>query len=500
LVRLGNLFISTPLSSGEGSILRQASSDLRLYVSDPQGLQGPFVAAQGILVHILGENAFAVLLPSAVIGSTTVLVIYLMTSEIMSQGGLSSNRTIAILAALLAATSQWHVSLSRSGMEIVILPLLMCTAMYWLLVALRKSAPSASAQEATAPELRRSPVRTHYRIRGREKLHRSYRRRIARDASPAGDVPPARAIVIPALFYYIGCGICTGLACDLEPGLWLVPLIIAGLLIVWHWRMPKGFQASRTGLAWLIGSALLAGSPVVWHYLSNVVGFPKGSGLLARSSVAATLHPVLSQPFWVQAADNFGGALNLLISQDYTAGYPSAGGASIIPVLLGPFFFLGLLALLIHWRSVESLVLVLLIALPVVASVAVGTPTSVIEAASVLPALCIVPALGLYELVSRLGHLPIVLDRINGARVFSTPEQIGRILLLGFLLFSTVRTFFWYFEASLPPHQNQYNASWTGAPVVYRDQESAAGLVLVSLELDTGASSAGKPYVIMGRR
>jgi hypothetical protein len=493
LVRLGNLFISTPLSSGEGNILRQASSDLRLYVSDPQGLQGPFVAAQGILVHILGENAFAVLLPSAVIGSITVLVIYLMTSEIMRQGGLSSNRTIAILAALLAATSQWHVSLSRSGMEIVILPLLMCTAMYWLLVALRKSAPGASAQGATAPEPSRPPLRVHRRIRVRENPHRRYRRRITRDVSSAEDDPPTRTVVIPALFYYIGCGICTGLACDLEPGLWLVPLIIAGLLIVWHWRMPKGFHASRTGLAWLIGSALIAGSPVVWHYLNNVVGFPKGSGLLARSSVGATLHPVLSQPFWVQASDNFGGALNLLISQDYTAGYPSAGGASIIPVLLGPFFFLGLLALLIRWRRFESLVLVLLIALPVVASVAVGTPTSVIEAASVLPALCIVPALGLYELVSRLGHLPIVLDRINGARVFSTPEQIGRILLLGFLLFSTVRTFFWYFEASLPPHQDQYNASWTGSPVVYGDQESATGIVLVSMEPQTGASTAAKP-------
>jgi hypothetical protein len=313
---------------------------------------------------------------------------------------------------------------------------------------------------------------------------------------PTGEVTAARVFSIPALFYYIGCGICTGLACDLEPGLWLVPLIIAGLLIVWHSRMPKGFQVSRTGLAWLVGSALIAGSPVVWHYLSNVVGFPKGSSLLARSSVGASLHPVLSQPFWVQAADNFGGALNLLISQDYTAGYPSAGGATIIPVLLGPFFFLGLLALLIRWRSFESLVLVLLIALPLVASVAVGTPTSVIEAASVLPALCIVPALGLYELVSRLGHLPIVLDRINGARVFSTPEQIGRILLLGFLLFSTVRTFFWYFEASLPPHQNQYNASWVGSPVVYGDQESTPGTIVVLSSAETGASSAGKPYVI----
>ncbi|MGO8948576.1 MAG: glycosyltransferase family 39 protein [Ktedonobacterales bacterium] len=465
LVRLGNLFTS-PLSGEEANVLLQYSSDLRLYVSDPEGLQGPFVAVQGVLVHIFGENAFAILLPSAVIGSLTVLVIYLMTNEIMRHAGISGYRTIAILAALLAATSQWHVSLSRSGVEVVILPLLMCTAMYWLLVALRKSAhnPNPAAAEPVTPG-------------GRSSLRARRRKRpVQRESAEASGqnepvITRARSMLFGSLIYYIGCGICTGLACDLEPGLWVVPLIIAGLLLVWHWRMPKESPVSPAGLIWLVGSAVLAGSPVIWHYLSNTVGFPKGSSLLARSSVAADLHPVLSEPFWVEAAHNFGGALNLLVSQDYTAGYPTNSGASIIPVLLGPFFFLGLLAILIRWRSFASQALMLLIALPFIASVAVGTPTSIILAASVLPAMCIVPALGLYEIVSRLGHLPIVLDRINGARIFSTPEQIGRILLLGFLLFSTVRTFFWYFEATLPPHQDQYNASWIGEPVASREQQ-----------------------------
>ncbi len=465
LVRLGNLFAATPVGSAEANILSQASSDLRLYVSDPEGLQGPFVAVQGVLVHIFGETAFAVLLPSAIVGSLTVLVIYLMTSEIMRHAELSSHRTIAILAALLAATSQWHVSLSRSGMEVVVLPLLMCTAMYWLLLALRKSAPNQSLARAAPAFTLYAAARRRFQVP--QRLRRAMARADGASSRQPELAPPAVHFGMQnSLYYYIGCGICTGLACDLEPGLWLVPLVIAGLLLVWRWRMPKESPVPAIGLIWLVGSALVVGSPVIWYYLSNIVGFPQGSSFLARTSIAANLHPLLAEPFWIEAAHNFGGALNLLISQDYTAGYPSSGGATIIPVLLGPFFFLGLLVILIRWRSFVSQVLLLLIALPLVASVAVGTPTSVIEAASVLPALCIVPALGLYELVSRLGHLPIVLDRIHGARVFSTPEQIGRILLLGFLLFSTVRTFFWYFEASLPPHQDQYNASWTGAPVV----------------------------------
>ena len=109
-----------------------------------------------------------------------------------------------------------------------------------------------------------------------------------------------------------------------------------------------------------------------------------------------------------------------------------------------------------------AMALLLLIALPLVASVAVGTPTGVIEAASVLPATCIVPALALYEIGIFLGHLPIVFDRMTGARVFSNPEQIGRLLLLLFLVVSTLRTFFWYFEATLPSAtSDQFQPSYT---------------------------------------
>ena len=103
----------------------------------------------------------------------------------------------------------------------------------------------------------------------------------------------------------------------------------------------------------------------------------------------------------------------------------------------------------------------LLIALPLLASVAVGTPTGVIEAASVLPATCIVPALALYEIGVFFGHLPIVFDRMTGARIFTNPEQIGRLLLLLFLVVSTLRTFFWYFEATLPnTTSNQFQPSF----------------------------------------
>jgi hypothetical protein len=206
-------------------------------------------------------------------------------------------------------------------------------------------------------------------------------------------------------------------------------------------------------------TALVSGAPALWYYVNRVIGFPNGSAVLARTSFPPRPGPSpLSLTFWGQVLHNAASTLDLLRSQDFSAGYPSTGGTPIIPALLLPFALLGLVTI-VRWRGFTSMAMLALIALPLLASVAVGTPTSVIDAASVLPALCIVPAIGLFTFGEWIGRALIVLDRTNGVRVFSSPERIGRIVLLIFLLVSTVRTFFWYFEATLPTPTQQWTPS-----------------------------------------
>ncbi|HEY1389742.1 MAG TPA: glycosyltransferase 87 family protein [Ktedonobacterales bacterium] len=428
LLRLGNLLAPLPTGSAEISTLKEISSDLKLVLTDPQGLHGPFVAIEKALVHVFGATPLAALLPSAVIGTLTVYVIYLLAREILRQGQWKGASTIALLSALLAATSRWHVSLSRSGMEVILLPLLMCTATLWLLMALRLSGTAAAAIKPGEPVDAQIP--------------RTRRR---------------------ALLLYAGCGVCTGLACDLAPGLWLLPMLVLTFLVVWRLRHPHLFKYWRQQLAVLVGIALVSGLPTIGYFLSLRVGLPPGSPLLARSSVQANPGPgVFSLDFWGQVLRNVGDVLRLLISQDFTSGYPAVGSSPIIPVLLTPIFIIGLGILLWRWKNPTAMALLLLTALPLVASIAIGASTGVIEAASVLPATCIIPALALYEIFTFLGHLPIVLDRMNGVRVFTTPEQIGRVLLLLFLVVSAIRTFFWYFESTLPSHAGtQQTPSWT---------------------------------------
>ncbi|HEX6820133.1 MAG TPA: glycosyltransferase family 39 protein [Ktedonobacterales bacterium] len=441
LLRLGNPFAI--VSSGSSGALQELGGDLKLYLVDPRGLHGPFVALQGIMVDIFGRTPLAALLPSAIIGTLTVFVVYLLAFEVTRQGKADGRRGVALVAALFAATSTWHVSLSRSGMEVVLVPLLVCTALYWLLLALRLNATREDSEESPDAS-RSSPHAGGAASRSSQRVDNPSRPRNPSRPKPAS--VEARCLALLA-----GCGVATGLACDIAPGLWLLPLLVGGVLIVWRWRVPKSFTHLGKGLVALFGAALLCGLPAVWTVVSPQIGFAPGSTLFARSSQPmAHLPAIVSRAFWGQVASNAGGALHILVAQDYSAGYPANGGTAILPAGLGWLFFLGVALVLLRWRDMTSLALVLLLALPLVASVAVGAPAAVIEAAAVLPATCIVPALALHAVANVFGHLPIVIDRVNGARVFNSPEQIARILLFVFLLITTIRTFFWYFEATLP--------------------------------------------------
>jgi hypothetical protein len=223
----------------------------------------------------------------------------------------------------------------------------------------------------------------------------------------------------------------------------------------------------RLALATLVASAFVSAIPALWTVVSPLIGFNVGSTIFARSSEAPTppLSP-LSGEFWARVGANALDVLRLLITQDYSAGYPAVGGEPIIPPYLGVFFYIGLALILyrlIRYRDLTALVLTLLLALPLLASVAIAAPTGVIEAASVLPATCIVPAVAIYTVAHWVGRFPIALDRMNGVRVFANPEQIGRLALFIFLMASAIRTFYWYFEASLPAEPgNGYTPSSVG--------------------------------------
>jgi hypothetical protein len=425
LTRLGNLFGSITPGSATGDALRQVSGDIRLILADSRGLEGPFNLLERILVAIFGPTPFAVLLPSAILGSLTVWLIYAVTVALFEYNNATRARSIGLLAALLAATSNWHVSLSRSGVQVVALPFLICLSLYLLLRAVRLKPPPP----------RDASIRRHVRHRRRQR--------------PA---PPNDHVVGTRLALFAASGLCAGLASDLASGLWVLPVLSVVAFLYARSRLPGWFAAGQREIGALVSAALLSGLPGLWHYsISRYIGFAPGAALLARSAP----HPPAISLAALQArlrdiVGNLGSVIHVLLAQDYSAGGPSASDAPIIPAIITPFFLLGVVLIVLRWRRVAAMTLLLLLALPLLTTVFVDAQPSVMGAACALPAMSMISALALWEVGKWLGSLPIALDRAHGARVFANPEYIGRFVLMVFLLVSTMRTFFWYFQATLP--------------------------------------------------
>ena len=251
LLRLGSLFSPVSATTPTGGALAEASGDLRLILSDPRGLEGPFSLIQRGVVALLGPTPFAILLPSAIIGSATVGIVYLLAGSVFSfdEHGAAA-RMVALLAALLAATSQWHVTLSRAGLQVVMLPFLTCLALYLLVRGLR--IPLAPTRLVT------------------RQARRGKRRRGAKRTESD---PTREGHARERLLLFAGSGVAAGLASDLAPGLWVLPLLLVVTLLVVRWRRPGWYQQSWRDVWALAATLAVVGIPGAWsYYLRGALG------------------------------------------------------------------------------------------------------------------------------------------------------------------------------------------------------------------------------------
>ncbi len=91
----------------------------------------PFVA-------IMGLNVWAVRLPSAILGVATVYLVYLL-ANVLFQKKNNQKITVGHLAALLLATSPWHIHFSRGGWEANAATFFLTLGLYYLVKSLENS-------------------------------------------------------------------------------------------------------------------------------------------------------------------------------------------------------------------------------------------------------------------------------------------------------------------------------------------------------------------------
>ncbi len=102
----------------------------QLFYRGNYGREGLFINAIGVSVRSFGNNGFGLRLPSAIVGTSAILLIYLLASELFTPA-------IGLWAAFFLATSFWHLNFSRIAFRAILVPTLLLAAFYGLFKAQR---------------------------------------------------------------------------------------------------------------------------------------------------------------------------------------------------------------------------------------------------------------------------------------------------------------------------------------------------------------------------
>ncbi|MDP3795363.1 MAG: hypothetical protein Q8R13_05610 [bacterium] len=121
-----------------------ATGDVRLFYPELGISAGVFVNLLAFALNVLGNAPWVLRLVSALVGTITMLGVYLVAKELfykrVSDGrtlGIPYADTIALTAAFFLAASFWHISFSRLGLSVILLPFFAAFSMYFLLRGLR---------------------------------------------------------------------------------------------------------------------------------------------------------------------------------------------------------------------------------------------------------------------------------------------------------------------------------------------------------------------------
>jgi len=89
-------------------------------------------------IKLFGLNEFATRLPSALLGTATVLLTYLLTKKLFFSASDRKKEILALLSSVVLAISPWHILLSRAAFEANVATFFIVLGLYLFLVSLHK--------------------------------------------------------------------------------------------------------------------------------------------------------------------------------------------------------------------------------------------------------------------------------------------------------------------------------------------------------------------------
>jgi 4-amino-4-deoxy-L-arabinose transferase-like glycosyltransferase len=117
--------------NGNDILEAMETGHFRVFYPQNSGREGLFINFQALFVALLGNKAWVLRLPSAILGVLTVLGLYYLAKELFTV-------PIGLAASFLLATSTWHLNFSRIGLRAISAPFFLVWSVYLLIVGLRR--------------------------------------------------------------------------------------------------------------------------------------------------------------------------------------------------------------------------------------------------------------------------------------------------------------------------------------------------------------------------
>ncbi len=127
------------------------TSSFKIFYPENNGREGLLINLQAVAIQLFGQEPWVLRVVSAIVGTLTVLGIYLLTKELFGgyeilngtnirnrfRNFVNNSYFVALLTAFFLATSYWHINFSRIGFRAILVPFFATFGLYWLLRALR---------------------------------------------------------------------------------------------------------------------------------------------------------------------------------------------------------------------------------------------------------------------------------------------------------------------------------------------------------------------------
>ena len=129
--------------NGYDAYLAQHTGVYQWFYPDNNGREGLYINLIALSFKLFGVHVWSFKLPGVLIGTLTVLGVYLLAREVFWRW--RSGVYLALISALLVAGSFWHVMFSRIGFRAILLPFVLTFAFWLMLRGLRRLKSSKSA-------------------------------------------------------------------------------------------------------------------------------------------------------------------------------------------------------------------------------------------------------------------------------------------------------------------------------------------------------------------